>query len=188
MAEPVTARRRDAEDLRSGPPVRDGFLFDWVDVTRDHATVDVQPEFPLVHASNAAEPDLALADLAVPRARGAHNLVRPLDWLPELRDLAHRLARRLPDVEDLRLRDHPPYTGPFGLKPFAAGYRIPEGRKCSQPLFRSGSMPDFVTRTFPPEEATLPITVSRFRSGGLVCAYRSRTVWIASARTVAISS
>src|SRR6266508_3840161 len=188
MTEPVTSRRRDAEDLRSGPPVRHGLLLDWINVTRDHATVDVQPELPLVHASNAAQPDLALADLAVPRARGAHDLVRALDRLPELGDLAHRLARRLPDIEDLRLRDHRPYTDPFGLKPCGRRYRIPEGRKCSQPLFWSGSTPDFVTRTFPPEAATLPITVSRFRSDGPDCAYRSRTVWIASARTVAISS
>src|SRR6266568_1569014 len=83
MAEPVTARRRDAEDLRSGQPV-----------------------LPLVHASNAAEPDLALADFAVPRARGAHDLVRAIDRPPELGDLAHRLARRLPDIEDFRFRNH----------------------------------------------------------------------------------
>src|SRR6266540_6254047 len=121
MAEPVTARRRDAEDLRPRPPVRDGFLLDRVDVARDDATVDVEPELPLVHAPNAAEPDLALADLAVPRARGAHDLVRALDRPPELGDLAHRLARRLPDVEDLRLRDHPPYTAAFGLKSFGDG-------------------------------------------------------------------
>src|SRR6266487_3648234 len=121
MAEPVTARRRDAEDLRSRPPVRDGFLLDWVDVTRDDATVDIQPELPLVHAADPAQPDLPLADLAVPRARGAHDLVRALDRPPELGDLAHRLARRLPDVEDLRLRDHPPYTAAFGLKSFGDG-------------------------------------------------------------------
>src|SRR2546425_5556483 len=126
MAKPVAPRRRDAEDLRSGPVVRDGFLLDRVDVARDHPPVHVEPELALVHAANPAQPDLALADLAVPRARGAHDLVRALDGLPELGDLAHRLARRLPDVEDFRLRNHRcQYTAPLGLKHFASGLPNP---------------------------------------------------------------
>src|SRR6266581_3634884 len=188
VAQPVAPSRRDAEDLRSRPPVRDGFFLNRIDMTRNDPSVDVEPELALVHPADPAQPDLALADFAVPRARGAHDLVRALDRLPEFGDLAHRLARRLPDIEDLRLRDHRPYTDPFGLTPFVRRYRIPEGRKCSHPLFRSGSTPDLVTRTFAPEAATLPITVSRFRSDGFAWAYRSRTVWIGSARTVAISS
>src|SRR5437870_10772036 len=126
MAKPVTTRGRDAEDLRSGPVVRHGFLLDRVDVARDHPPVHVKPELALVHAANPAQPNLALADLAVPRARGAHNLVRALDGLPELGDLAHRLARRLPDVEDFRLRNHRcQYTAPLGLKHFASGLPNP---------------------------------------------------------------
>src|SRR5256886_17202597 len=104
MAKPITSGRRDAEDLRPRPVVRHGLLLDRVDVPRDHPPVHVEPELAFVHPANPAQPDLALADLAVPRARGAHDLVRALDGLPELGDLAHRLARRLPDVEDFRLR------------------------------------------------------------------------------------
>src|SRR2546421_6248015 len=79
-----------------------------------------------VNAANPAQPDLALADLAVARARGAHDLAGSLDGLPELGDLAHRLARRLPDVEDFRLRNHRcQYTAPLGLKHFASGLPNP---------------------------------------------------------------
>src|SRR3989441_4053470 len=126
MAKPITSGRRDAEDLRPRPVVRDGFLLDWVDVPRDHPAVHVEPQLALVNAANPAQSDLALADLAVPRARGAHDLVRALDGLPELGDLAHRLARPLPDVEDFRLRNHPcQYTAPLGLKHFASGLSNP---------------------------------------------------------------
>src|SRR5207245_3907592 len=104
MAKPVTTRGRDAEDLRSGPVVRHGFLLDRVDVARDHPPVHVEPELALVNASNPAQPDLALADLAVPRARGAHDLVRALDGLPELGDLAPPPARRLPARDASQLR------------------------------------------------------------------------------------
>src|SRR6266571_600464 len=106
VAQPVAPSRRDAENLRSRPPVRDGFLLNRIDVTRNDPSVDVEPELPLVHAADPAQPDLALADFAVPRARGAHDLVRALDRPPELGDLAHRLARRLPDIEDFRFRNH----------------------------------------------------------------------------------
>src|SRR5437016_11556046 len=126
MAKPVTTRGRDAEDLRSGPVVRHGFLLDRVDVARDHPPVHVEPQLAFVHPANAAQPDLTLADLAVARARGAHDLFRALDGLPELGDLAHRLARRLPDVEDFRLRNHRcQYTAPLGLKHFASGLPNP---------------------------------------------------------------
>src|SRR5947199_8802620 len=37
-----------------------------------------------------------------------------------------------------------------------SGYRIDEGRKCSQPLARTGSPPTFVTRPVPPDAATVP--------------------------------
>src|SRR2546421_1208337 len=126
MAKPITSGRRDAEDLRPRPVVRHGFLLDRVDVARDHPAVHVKPQLALVHPANPAQADLALADLAVPRARGAHNLVRALDGLPELGDLAHRLARRLPDVEDFPLRNHRcQYTAPLGLKHFASGLPNP---------------------------------------------------------------
>src|SRR6266545_1335564 len=124
VAKPVTPSRRDAENLRSRPPVRDGFLLDRVDVARNDATVDVEPELPLVNAADSAKAYLTFANLAVPRARGAHDLVRALDRPPEFGDLAHRLARRLADIEDLPLRNHPPYTGRFGLKSFGRRYRI----------------------------------------------------------------
>src|SRR2546422_8667859 len=108
MAKPVAPRRRDAEDLRSGPVVRHGFLFDRVDVARDDPPVHVQPELALVNAANAAQTDLALADLAIAGTRRAHDLVRALDRLPELGDFPHRLAWRLPDIEDFRFRNHRP--------------------------------------------------------------------------------
>src|SRR3989454_2419563 len=108
MAKPVTAGRRDAEDLRPGPVVRHGFLFNRVDVARDDPPVHVQPELALVNAANAAQADLALADLAVAGTRRAHDLVRALDRLPELGDFPHRLAWRLPDIEDFRFRNHRP--------------------------------------------------------------------------------
>src|SRR2546428_8554557 len=126
MAKPITSGRRDAEDVRSGPVVRHGFLLDRVDVARDYPPVHVEPELALVNASNPAQPDLALADLAIPRARGAHDLARALDGLPELGDLAHRVARRLPDIEDFRHRNHRcQYTAPLGLKHFASGLPNP---------------------------------------------------------------
>src|SRR2546428_6781193 len=68
------------------------------------------------------------------------------------------------------------YTGPIGLKHFVADYRMPEERKCSQPFARSGSLPVFVTSTFPPDAATLPITVSRLRSRTDDSEYLARTV------------
>src|SRR5712692_2417341 len=80
------------------------------------------------------------------------------------------------------------YTGPIGLKHFAADYRIPEERKCSQPVANSGSLPVFVTWPFPPDVAPLPITVSRLRSRTDESEYLASTVWIASGRTVARSS
>src|SRR5207245_10512773 len=46
--------------------------------------------------------------------------------LAEIGDLARRLARRLPDVEDVRLRNHRwQYTAPLGLKHFASGLPNP---------------------------------------------------------------
>src|SRR3972149_2648454 len=118
-AEPVTARRRDTEDLGSRAIVGHGLLLDRVYVACDNPTVHVQPQLALVHAANPAQTDLILPDFAVPRARGAHDLVRALDGLPELRDLAHRFAGRFADVEDLLFRNHEqsPY-GPFGVKVF----------------------------------------------------------------------
>src|SRR3989441_2376109 len=126
FTQPITSGRRDAEDLRSRPIVRDRFLLDRVDVARDHPAVHVEPQLAIVNASNPAQPNLALADLAVPRARGAHDPVRPLDGLPELGDFAHRLARRLADVKDFRLRNHRcQYTARLGLKHFASGLPNP---------------------------------------------------------------
>src|SRR2546425_10864041 len=126
MAKPITSGRRDAEDLRPRPVVRHGFLLDRVDVARDHPPIHVEPQLALVHPANPAQPDLALGDLTVARARGAHDLAGSLDGLPELGDLAHRLARRLPDVEDFRLRNHRcQYTAPLGLKHFASGLPNP---------------------------------------------------------------
>src|SRR5438309_11065936 len=66
-------------------------------------------------------------------------------------------------------------------------YRIVEERKCSQPFPRRGSFPVFVIKTFPPEEATFPITVRRCPRGAVV-GQRSSSDPIASARTVARSS
>src|SRR5436309_15692074 len=106
VAKPVAPRGRNAEDFRPRPVVRDGFLLDWVDVSRDHASVDVQPELAFVDPANPAKAYLALADLAVPSTRRAHDFVRTLDRPPELGDLPHRLARRLPDIEDFRFGDH----------------------------------------------------------------------------------
>src|SRR5207249_12210414 len=112
--------RCDTEDFRPRTIVRHRFLFDRVVVSCDHASVDVEPQLALVDSADATEPDLALANLAVPRARGAHDLVRPFDGLPQLRDLAHCLARRLADIEDFLLRNHRPrYTAPLGAKYFA---------------------------------------------------------------------
>src|SRR5467141_2042474 len=119
VAQPVTTRRRDTEDLRSGPEVRHRFLFYWIDVPGDHTTVHVQPQLPFVDAANAAEANLALPNFAVPRAGGAHDLVRPLDRFPQFRDFAHRAARRLADVEDFLLRNHRRRdTAPPGAKYF----------------------------------------------------------------------
>src|SRR2546427_1434275 len=106
MAKPVTAGRRNAEDLRSGTVVRHRFLLDRVDVARDDASIDVQPELALVNPANATQANLVLANLAIAGTRRAHDLVRALDRLPELGDLPHRLARRLPDIEDFRFRNH----------------------------------------------------------------------------------
>src|SRR5256885_12039950 len=106
MAKPVTPGRRDAEDFRSRPIVRHRFLLDRINVARDDTAIHVEPKLPLVHAADPAEANLPFADLAVPRARSAHDFVRPLDGFPQLRDLAHRPARRLADVEDFLLRDH----------------------------------------------------------------------------------
>src|SRR5438445_1704237 len=140
MAKPVTSRRRDAENLGPRPVVRHGFLLDRVDVARDHPAVHVKPQLALVHPANPAQPDLALADLAVARARGAHDLVRALDGLPELGDLAHRLARRLADVEDFRLRNHRcQYTAPLGLKHFASGLPNPGRTEGFRAIYPSAS-------------------------------------------------
>src|SRR2546426_7686132 len=106
MAKPVTASRCDAEDLRSRTVVRHRFLLDRVDMARDHASVHVQPKLALVNPADATQANLVLADLAVAGTRRAHDLVRALDRLPELGDLPHRLARRLPDIEDFRFRNH----------------------------------------------------------------------------------
>src|SRR6266571_5471204 len=106
VAKPVTSGRGNAEDLRSGPVVRDRFLLDRVDVARDDASVHVQPELALVNPADATQANLALADLAIAGTRRAHDLVRALDRLPELGDLPGRLARRLPDIEDFRFRNH----------------------------------------------------------------------------------
>src|SRR3989475_1260865 len=108
VTEPVTSGRRDAEDLRSGPVVRDWFLFNRVDVARDDPAVHVQPELALVNTANPTQADLAFTDLAIAGTRRAHDLVRALDRLPELGDLPRRLARRLPDIEDFRFRNHRP--------------------------------------------------------------------------------
>src|SRR5205809_5973280 len=67
-AKPITTGRRDAEDFRSGPIVRHRFLLDRIDVPGDHPSVHVEPEFAFVHAADAAQAHLALADLAVPGA------------------------------------------------------------------------------------------------------------------------
>src|SRR5438445_12376584 len=106
MAKPVTVSRCDAEDLRSRTVVRHRFLLDRVDMARDHASVHVQPKLALVNPADATQANLVLADLAVAGTRRAHDLVRALDRLPELGDLPHRLARRLPDIEDFRFRNH----------------------------------------------------------------------------------
>src|SRR2546422_3475116 len=106
--QPVATCRRDTEDLRSWPIVRHGFLFNRVDVARDDPPVHVQPELALVNAANAAQADLAFADLAVAGTRRAHDLVRAFDGLPELGDLPHRLARRFPGIEEFRCRNHRP--------------------------------------------------------------------------------
>src|SRR3990170_9105284 len=120
-AEPVTARRRNAEDLRAGAVVRHGLLLDRVYVACDNPTVYVEPQLALVHAANPAQTDLILPDFAIPRARRAHDLVRALNGLPELRDLAHRLARRLAHVKDFLFRDHGPTPyGPFRVKVFCS--------------------------------------------------------------------
>src|SRR5439155_15441562 len=111
VAKPVAPRGRNAEDFRPRPVVRDGFLLDRIDVSRDHAPVDVQPELALVDPANAAQANLAFADLAIAGTCRAHDFVRTLDRSPELGDLPHRLARRLPDIEDFRFGDHrSPYT------------------------------------------------------------------------------
>src|SRR5438552_4271738 len=160
MTKPVASGRCDTEDFRPRTIVRHGFLFDRIDVSRDHASVDVEPQLALVDSADATEADLALANLAVPRARGAHDLVRPFDGLPQFRDLAHCLARRLADIEDFLLRNHRPGTLPLsGQNTLRVGYRIVEERKCSQPFPMRGSFPVFVMSTFPPEEATFPLTV-----------------------------
>src|SRR5438876_6405806 len=106
VAKPVAPRGRNAEDFRPRPVVRDGFLLDRVDVSRDHASVDVQPELAFVDPANPAQADLAFADLAIAGTCRAHDLVRALDRPPELGDLPHRLARRLPNIEDFRFRNH----------------------------------------------------------------------------------
>src|SRR2546426_7443784 len=106
MAKPVTSGRCNAKNLRSRPIVRHRFLLDRINVARDDAAIHVEPKLALVHAADPAEADLTFADLAIPRAGGAHDLVRPLNGLPQLRDLAHRPARRLADVEDFLLCNH----------------------------------------------------------------------------------
>src|SRR3989442_14268847 len=119
MAKPVTASRCDAEDLRSRTVVRHRFLLDRVGIARDPALVHVQPKLALVNPADATQANLVLADLAVAGTRCAHDLVRALDRPPELGDLPRRLARRLPDIEDFRFRDHLyRYTGPMGIKHF----------------------------------------------------------------------
>src|SRR6267378_3793478 len=122
MAKPITSGRGDAEDFRSRSEVRDGFFLDGIDVACDDAAIDVEPELPLVHTANPAQADLSLADLAIPRAGGAHDLVRPFDRPPQLGDLAHRFAGWLANVEDFRFRNHRyPYTAPLGAKYFVRG-------------------------------------------------------------------
>src|SRR5437016_2035965 len=54
VAEPVASGRRDTEDLRSRTVVRHGFLLDWINVSRDHASVDVEPQLALVHPADPA--------------------------------------------------------------------------------------------------------------------------------------
>src|SRR5467141_1618158 len=162
MTQPITACRRNAEDLRAGTKVRDRFLLDRINMARDHSTVHVEPQLALMDAANPAQAHLVLPDLAISGARGAHDLVCALDRLPEFRDLPHRLSGRLAHVEDFRFRNHlSRYTAAFGLKPFVEGYRFEEDRKCSHPLLRRGSFPVFVSKAFPPEAATLPMTVNR---------------------------
>src|SRR5207249_11526632 len=87
MTKPVASGRCDTEDFRPRTIVRHRFLFDRVAVSCDHASVDVEPQLALVDSADATEPDLALATLAVPRARGAHELVRPFDRHPQSRSL-----------------------------------------------------------------------------------------------------
>src|SRR2546425_11898289 len=106
MAKPVTASRCDAEDLRSRTVVRHCFLLDRVDMARDHASVHVQPKLALVNPADATQANLVLADLAVAGTRCAHDLVRALGRPPELGGLPRRLARRLPNIEDFRFRNH----------------------------------------------------------------------------------
>src|SRR5947209_775540 len=95
--------RGNAEDLRSRSIVGDRFLLDRIDVSGNHTSVDVEPQLALVHSANAAQTNLALADLAVAGARRAHDFVRALDRLPELGDFPHRSARWLTDIEDFLL-------------------------------------------------------------------------------------
>src|SRR5437899_10646162 len=111
MAKPVTAGRRNAEDLRSRTVVRHRFLLDRVDVARDDPSIHVQPELALVNPANATQANLVLANLAIAGARRAYDLVRALDRLPELGDLPHRLARRLPDIRSEARRVGRAYTG-----------------------------------------------------------------------------
>src|SRR5207302_4087264 len=66
VAEPVASGRRDTEDLRSRTIVRHGFLLDWINVSRDHAPVDIEPQLALVHPADPAYTDLAFTDLAIP--------------------------------------------------------------------------------------------------------------------------
>src|SRR5437773_944149 len=103
VAKPIASGRGNAEDLRSRSIVGDRFLLDRIDVSGNHTSVDVEPQLALVHSANAAQTNLALADLAVAGARRAHDFVRALDRLPELGDFPHRSARWLTDIEDFLL-------------------------------------------------------------------------------------
>src|SRR5205807_7193909 len=101
--------------------------------------------------------DLAFADFAIPRARGAQDLVRPFDRLPKLRDLAHRLARRLTNVEDFLLRNHRPrYTAPLGAKYFARA--LPNRRRTEvfPALSQERFLPGFRNQDVPTGSGNLP--------------------------------
>jgi len=69
VAQPVTTRRRDTEDLRSGRKCDTGFFLLEIDVPGDHTTVHVQPQLPSWTPANASEANLASPILQYPRRR-----------------------------------------------------------------------------------------------------------------------